>query len=101
MRPWNLSTPAYVALIASIILVLSLLLPVDIAVVDPDTESAFVEKYNLKRRLVMIMLLSLPLAIHVYSINCLQVGNCVVWSWIVTGTVLLWIFSFLVIAFYQ
>jgi Na+-driven multidrug efflux pump len=95
----QLSNPAYITFIASIILVLSLLIPVDITVLDSETEEIKKEAFDLRRRIAMILLLSIPLAIYVYSINCLQVGNCVVWSWIVTSIILLWIFSFLIIGF--
>lgn len=95
----KLTTPAYVTFIASVILVISMLLPANIGLYDANTDKIVVEKYDVKRRVVMILLLTIPLAIHVYSINCLQVGNCVVWSWIVTGIVVMWILSFLLLAF--
>ena len=95
----KLTSPAYITFIASVILLISLLIPTSISLYDADTDTKRVEKFDFKNRLVMILLLSLPLAIHVYSINCLQVGNCIVWSWILATIIITWILIFLVIAF--
>jgi hypothetical protein len=95
----KLSSPAYVTLIASLILAIVILLPTNIKVYDPETNDTVLVSYDLKKRIVMLLFLLLPMVIHVYSINCLVVGNCNLFAWIVSMLVVLWIISFIVVAF--
>jgi len=95
----KLSTQAYFTFIASIILVVALLIPTQIKVYDPDTNIPVIVPYDVKKRLFLALLISIPLAIHVYSVNCLTVGNCNTYAWIVASLIVLWILSFIVLAF--
>lgn len=101
----KLTTPAYSVFIASLVLLVTLLLPMNIHVGNHGNGRyggslpVYVEKYSFKNRFAAIMLLMVPLSLHVYSINCFTVGNCVAWSWINAAIVLLWILSSLLVIF--
>lgn len=96
---FKLSTPAYITFIAAIILGIVVLLPTNIRVFDPDTNNVRVVEYDLKKRIIMLLFLSLPMAVHIYSVNCLVVGNCNLFAWFVSSLIVLWVISFITIAF--
>ena len=95
----KLSNQATVTLYASIILLIALIIPTKIKVYDSEDGTPTIVPYDFKTRIILILLLSLPLAIYVYSINCLTVGNCNIYAWIVAVLIVLWILSFIVLAF--
>lgn len=95
----QLAPPAHTALIAVVILAIALLVPTKINVIDPDTGKLSVLEYDLKKRLAMIVLLSLPFAVHIYTINCMVVGKCNVFSWFIAALIIIWVACFLVLAF--
>lgn len=74
----KLSRPALIALVAYFIMALIILLPFDISHTIPDEEKS---KYNIKRRLTLLLLLLIPITLSVYSVNCMIVGNCWIWSY--------------------
>jgi hypothetical protein len=86
----ELSTPAYIASVAYLILVLVIIFTPASKVMhvqgsENEQPSTFASK------LVSIVLLLIPVALSIYSINCFAVGGCVVWSWINAVSVLLWV----------
>lgn len=95
---FKLSPPAYLTFVASIILVAVILIPRTINVYDPDTNELKVLTYDFKQRIVMILLLLLPLAVHIYATNCLVVGNCNWFAWFVAALIVLWVVSFILLA---
>jgi hypothetical protein len=95
----KLSSPAYMTLVAALVLGIVILLPTNIRVYDPDTDDVRILEYNLKKRLVMLLFLSLPMAIHIYSVNCLTVGSCNLFAWFVASLIVLWVIAFVIIAF--
>jgi hypothetical protein len=95
----QLASQAHVVFIAAVVLAIALLIPTRINVVDPDTGNLRVLEYDLKKRLAMILLLSLPLAVHIYTINCMVVGHCNVFSWFIASLILVWVVCFLILAF--
>lgn len=87
---FNLTRPALVALIGYAILVVIVLLPVDMYRYD-DKQGGYVRtKYSLPYRLLVVLLLLFPFLLSVYSVNCMVVGNCIAWSWIVSIITILW-----------
>ena len=84
----NLSRQGRVALIGYVLLVVALLLPVQNPNNTPD--------YNLGGRLISILTMVIPMAISVYTINCMVVGvskgglPCTVLAWLNSGSVLVW-----------
>jgi hypothetical protein len=84
----ELSKPAYIAAVAYLILVIVILFtPASYAMQGTETE----KPQSFASKVVSIILLLIPVALSIYSINCFVVGGCVVWSWINAVSVLLWV----------
>ncbi len=91
----KLSNPAYAVAIGYLVVLIVILLPFNInGVIDPQLASSLSPKYNLIERLFLILLMIIPFALSIYSINCFVVGKCVTWSWIHAVIVLLWVILF-------
>jgi hypothetical protein len=94
-----LSTPAVIALIAYLILALVIILPFEIPVKDDNTGHIVVLKYNFAERLLVLLLLTLPIALSIYSINCMVVGNCDLLSYLIAFLTVIWVAIMVVCAF--
>lgn len=94
-----LSTPAVITLIAYIILALIIILPFEIPVKDDQTGQILVLKYNFVERLLVLLLMTLPIALSVYSINCMVVGNCELLSYLLAFLTVIWVAIMVVMAF--
>jgi len=94
----TLSAPAALAFIAYIILGLVIVLPFDIPMTDQQTGEEVVIKYDFVQRIILLLLMAIPIALSVYSINCMMVGKCVLWSYVVSLVTILWIIMFVVAA---
>jgi hypothetical protein len=46
-------------------------------------------------KLTILLVMLIPMALSVYTIHCLVVGQCFIWSWVNSGMVVLW--SFLIL----
>lgn len=94
----QLTYPAIVAFIGYIILALVVILPFKYPVVDEETGNEYVVDYDFSTRLVVLILMAIPVALSVYSINCMMVGNCRIWSWIVAIVGVYWVALFVIMA---
>ena len=94
----HLTIPAIIAFIGYIILALVIILPFKYPVVDDNGEE-YVVDYDFATRLIILLILAIPIALSVYSINCLMSGQCVVWSYIVALIVVYYIALFVILAF--
>lgn len=95
----NMYTPAILAFVGYIIVALVVILPFEIPVYDETNDKVYVVKYDLAQRLVTLLLLTIPLALSVYTINCMMAGQCVVWSYAVSIMAILWAAIFVIGAF--
>ena len=86
----QLTRPAAVALVGYAMLALTVLLPIDMIAYDPKHAKYVSYKYSFAQRLVLVILLLLPFALGVYSVNCMMVGKCVLYSWVVALLTLVW-----------
>lgn len=86
----RITGPALVALIGYAILVLIVMLPVDMYSYDDKHDKYVKQRYSFPYRLLVALLLLFPFLLSVYSVNCMMVGNCVAWSWIVAVITILW-----------
>lgn len=93
---FSITTPAIVTLVGYAILVFLVLLPVDMYAYDESAKKYVKQRYDFLQRLLLVLLLSFPFILSIYSVNCMMVGSCVWWSWIVALATLIW--SILVIA---
>lgn len=94
----KLTTPALIAFVGYIILAFVVILPFKYPVVDEATGQEVVVHYNFSHRLIVLMVMAIPIALSVYSINCMMVGECVVWSYIVSIVGLYWVALFVILA---
>lgn len=85
-----LTPPAIAATVGYAIMALVVLLPFDMYVYDEKNGREVRTPYDLGARVLLLLLLFFPFFLGVYSVNCMVVGDCVVWSWIVAAATLLW-----------
>ena len=86
----RLTAPAIVAIIGYAILALVVLLPFDMYTYDERTNKYVRNPYRFGNRLLIMILLLFPFFLGVYTVNCMMVGECHIWSWIVAAATLLW-----------
>lgn len=86
----RMTPPAVVALIGYAVLVFIVLLPIDMYTYDDKTDQYSKQKYSFPYRLFVALLLLFPFILSVYSVNCMMVGSCATWSWIVAIITVLW-----------
>lgn len=86
--------PAIIALVGYIIMAVVILLPFEYPVYNEKDDTTYVVKYNFMHRLLTVIIMTIPVALSVYNINCLMSGSCMVWSYIVSFFVILWVSLF-------
>lgn len=96
---FKLHTPAVIAFAGYLIMVLVILLPFEYPVYDEVNDKTYIVKYDFGQRLLTLLLMSIPIALSVYTINCMMAGQCVVWSYVVSIMTVLWIALFVIAAF--
>lgn len=95
---FTLSAPAYIAAIAYVIMVLTILLPFEFPSVDEVTGEEYIVKYDLGQRLIALLLMTIPIALSIYTINCMVTGNCMLWSYVVAIVTVIWVAIFVITA---
>jgi fumarate reductase subunit D len=90
----NLSSQASLALIGYIVLVITIMLPIDLYFYDQEKQSYVKVRYSFLHRLTMMLLMTLPIALSIYNINCLTSGKCNTWAWLVAAVAFLWVVLF-------
>lgn len=92
----KLSRPAYIAFVAYLLMAIVILLPFNIKpTLDPNNETEISTKYVFAQRLFLVLVMVIPFAVSVYSINCFVVGKCWTWSYIHAVLVVVWVLLFL------
>jgi hypothetical protein len=86
----TITPPAIVTLVGYAILVFIVLLPVDMYVYNDRTGEYSKQRYSFSYRLIVALLLLIPFLLSIYTVNCMMVGNCKVWSWVVALITLVW-----------
>lgn len=94
----TMTTPAVIALIAYIVLAFVIILPFEFPVTDQETGKEYVVKYDFAQRLIVLLLMMIPIALSVYTINCMMAGNCILWSYVVSFLSVFWIALFVIMA---
>lgn len=98
MMGFELSTPAVIAFVAYIVLALVIILPFEFPVTDQETGKDYIVKYDFAQRLVVLLLMTIPIALSVYTIHCMMAGNCVLWSYVVSIITAFWVLLFIMTA---
>lgn len=86
----KMSYPAIITLVGYVVLLLIVMLPIDMFVFDKKQNKYVKQNYNFWYRLLFALLLMFPFLLSIYSVNCMMLGNCHLWSWIVAIVTLLW-----------
>jgi len=82
---FNLTKPALLAAISYVIMAFTIILPFNIG--DGYT-------YSFGYRTLLLLILLVPIALSVYSVNCMYVGKCYVWSWVNAIVLAAWVLLF-------
>lgn len=83
-----LSDQAQMALLGYVIVIVAIFLPRR----DMNPRQ---RQPNIMDKLSIVIAMIIPMALSVYTIHCLVVGRCYIWSWVNSGIVVLW--SFLIL----
>ena len=100
-----LTKPAIIAAIAYVILGLMILLPFNnswtvVKSESPDAEPVVVEQsQSFGYRFMLLLIMLIPIALSIYSINCMMVGQCVVWSYVQAIVLAIWVLLFMTATF--
>lgn len=90
----KLEKPTLIAAIAYVVMACVILSPLNIG--DYDKKMQDGGRYDLGYRLMLLLILAIPIALSLYSINCMVRGRCLVWSYVNSVAVCLWVILFLV-----
>ena len=91
----SLSKPALLAAISYLVLAFVVVLPFN-QVSDKGVVS---KPPSFRKRCMIVILMVIPICLSVYSINCMVVGKCMVWSWFQSIAIAVWIILFLTASF--
>jgi hypothetical protein len=95
---FELKAPAYIAAVAYIVMVITILLPFEFPAYDEVTGEEYIVKYDLGQRFLALLLMTIPIALSIYTINCMMTGNCMVWSYVVSIVTVVWVAIFVISA---
>lgn len=87
---FTISKPALLASISYAVMGFVILLPF-----SSMNSDGTIYTPNLSNRIIVLILMIIPFALSIYSINCMIVGKCFVWSWVQSTTIALWTLLFL------
>lgn len=94
----ELTTPALIAAIAYLVLAITIIMPLEFPIYDAETDQDIIVKYDFGQRLIVLLIMSIPYVLSVYTINCMMTGQCTVWSWVVTILTVFWVLLFILTA---
>jgi len=91
---FELSKPAMLASVAYLVMAFVILVPLDNRKnCDPASDPSC---YNFGRRVLTLILMLIPIGLSIYSINCMVAGKCIIWSWVNSIFIALWVLLFIV-----
>lgn len=98
----KLSKPALITAISYIILAFMILLPFNyntITIDDEKNNAPVIQKQTFIYRLSMLLIIIVPILLSIYSINCMVVGKCILWSYINAIVIALWVIMLITVSF--
>lgn len=91
-KNFKLSMPAYMVMVAYVILLVVVMLPIKIPMQDPrNPEKIVVVSYPFYQRMLLVILMTIPVILSVYSLNCMMVGQCELYSYLTAGLTVFWV----------
>lgn len=92
----NLTKPAFLAAVSYLILGLAVLFPLNQTMCNTKDKEQYYMCDPFTMRVLTFIILLIPIILSVYSINCMMVGKCVIWSWVNAIAIVLWVLLFLI-----
>ena len=89
----NVTKPALLAMISYVILSFVILLPLNNTYTNDAGQAV---KDTFWARVLLVIILLIPIALSVYSINCMVVGGCHIWAWVQGIIVAFWVLLFII-----
>ena len=87
----TVTKPALLAMISYVILSFVILLPL-----NNTSDVGQAVKDTFWARVLLVIILLIPIALSVYSINCMVVGGCHIWAWVQGIIVAFWVLLFII-----
>lgn len=94
----KLRAPAFIAAAAYLVLAVVMLLPFEYPAYDELTGEEYIVKYDVGQRIIALLLMTIPIVLSIYTINCMVAGNCLVWSYVVSIVTVIWVAIFIITA---
>ena len=91
----ELTRPAIIASIAYMIMAFMILLPFPVKSTPLDDDRR-PSRYHFGYRLLVLVIMLIPIGLSIYSINCMMMGRCVVWSYVQAVAIALWVMLFVI-----
>ena len=91
----KLEKPTVIAALAYFVMAVVILSPLNIGR-DYDPKMQDTGRYDLGYRLLLLAILAIPIALSLYSINCMIRGRCMLWSYVNSVAICIWVLLFLV-----
>lgn len=89
----KLTKPAFLATVSYIILAFMILLPFNMQTPE-DVKNGEVRD-TFASRLLIVFIMLIPIALSIYSINCMVVGGCHIWAWVQGIAIAFWVIIFI------
>lgn len=89
----QITKPALLAMISYVILSFVILLPLNNTYTN-DAGQAVQDTFW--TRVLLVIILLIPIALSIYSINCMVVGGCHIWAWVQGIIVAFWVLLFII-----
>ena len=89
----TITRPAFLAFISYIVLSFVILMPLNNTYTD---ENGRLVTDTFWSRLLLVLVLLIPIALSVYSINCMVVGGCHIWAWVQGIAIAFWVLLFII-----
>jgi hypothetical protein len=96
-----ISPQAFVVIIAYCFICVSLIIPGNEDVRRKMNKSYDNKTKNSENWLIHGLSLIFPVIITIYSIHCMSVGGCFLWSWVNAGIILAWAMSIFLLSIFS
>jgi hypothetical protein len=90
---FSMTKPALLAMISYVILSFVILLPLNNTYTNDAGQAV---KDTFWARVLLVIILLIPIALSIYSINCMVVGGCHIWAWVQGIIVAFWVLLFII-----
>jgi hypothetical protein len=90
----HLTKPAWIATVAYLILGFMILLPLNNSYITaPD---GTLKQAGFGYRFLVFLVMLIPIGLSIYSLNCMMVGHCTLWSYAQAIAICIWVILFVV-----